>query len=188
MRGVLRRSPRIPTFDTGIRQCVPASRPSSLGCPPGAACPFPLDQGRPRAPRLVRGEQCERHAPKSSENGLPTCSLVPARLKASAGRTSRPSWLSSCVGYAGEVFQWRLQSQALESAITQMASPSEAVLLADPALSPDLALLVERVCQNRQPWVVVAAAALTAWQQRDPVGWEKVSEWLDANGIALVRI
>lgn len=83
---------------------------------------------------------------------------------------------------------WRLQFQALESAITQMASPSEAGLLADPALSPDLALLVERVWQNRQPWVVVSAAALTAWQQRDPVGWEKVSEWLAANGIALVRI
>jgi hypothetical protein len=64
----------------------------------------------------------------------------------------------------------------------------EAVLLADPALSADLALLVERVCQNRQPWVVVVATALTAWQQRDPVGWEKVSEWLAANGIALVRI
>ena len=51
-------------------------------------CPFPLDQGRLRAPRRVRGEQCERHAPKSSENGLPTCSLVSARLKASAGRIS----------------------------------------------------------------------------------------------------
>ena len=56
-------------------------------------------------------------------------------------------------------------------------SPSEAVLLADPALSADLALLVERVCQNSHPWVVVATAALTAWQQRDPVGWEKASEW-----------
>jgi hypothetical protein len=74
------------------------------------------------------------------------------------------------------------------AATTSSARKRDAVLLADPDLSPGLALLVERVCQNRQPWVVVAAAALTAWQQRDPVGWEKVSQWLAANGIALVRI
>jgi hypothetical protein len=55
-------------------------------------------------------------------------------------------------------------------------------------LSPDLAGLVERVRQNRQPWVVVATAALEAWEQRDPVGWEKVSEWLAENGVAVVRI
>jgi hypothetical protein len=65
---------------------------------------------------------------------------------------------------------------------------AETLLLADPDLSPDLARLVQRVCQNRQPWVVVAAAALTAWQERDPVGWEKVLKWLAANGVALVRI
>lgn len=60
--------------------------------------------------------------------------------------------------------------------------------LADPDLSPDMARLVERVRQNKQPWVVVAAAALTAWEERDPAGWEKVSEWLAANGVAVVRI
>jgi len=48
--------------------------------------------------------------------------------------------------------------------------------------------LVERVCQNELPWVVVSGAALTAWQQRDPAGWEKVSERLAANGISAVRI
>lgn len=61
-------------------------------------------------------------------------------------------------------------------------------LLAYPELGPDLGRLVERVCRNQQPWVVVAAAALTAWQDRDPEGWQKVSEWLAANGIAVVRI
>jgi hypothetical protein len=42
-----------------------------------------------------------------------------------------------------------------------------------------------RVCQNELPWVVVSGAALTAWQ-RDPAGWEKVSERLAANGISVV--
>ncbi len=64
----------------------------------------------------------------------------------------------------------------------------DAPLLADPDLSPDLARLVERVCQNKQPWVVVATAALWAWQERDPAGWEKVSAWLTANRVAIVRI
>ena len=45
-----------------------------------------------------------------------------------------------------------------------------------------------RVCQNELPWVVVSGAALTAWQQRDPAGWEKVSERLAANGLSVVRI
>ncbi len=61
-------------------------------------------------------------------------------------------------------------------------------LLADPDLSTDLVCLVERVCQNELPWVVVSGAALTTWQQRDPIGWEKVSERLAANGISVVRI
>jgi len=65
---------------------------------------------------------------------------------------------------------------------------SDVLLLANPDLSTDLTWLVERVRQNRQPWVVVAAAGLTVWEQRDPVGWEKVSQWLAANGVAVVRI
>jgi hypothetical protein len=55
-------------------------------------------------------------------------------------------------------------------------------------LSPDLACLVDRVRQNRQPWVVVATAALEAWEKRDPAGWERVSEWLAENGVTVVRI
>jgi hypothetical protein len=55
-------------------------------------------------------------------------------------------------------------------------------------LSTELAWLVERVCRNNLPWVVVAGSAVAAWQERDPVGWEKVSAWLAANGIAIVRI
>jgi len=61
-------------------------------------------------------------------------------------------------------------------------------LRADTDLSTELVWLVERVCQNELPWVVVSGGALTAWQQRDPAGWEKVSKWLAANGITVVRI
>jgi hypothetical protein len=67
-------------------------------------------------------------------------------------------------------------------------TPTDDVLLADPDLSTDLAYLVDRVRRNKQPWVVVATTALKAWQQRDPAGWEKVSEWLAANGVTVVQI
>ncbi len=70
-----------------------------------------------------------------------------------------------------------------------MPATSDArMLLGDPDLSPDLACLVDRVRQNQQPWVVVATAALKAWEERDPAGWGKVSEWLAANGITVVRV
>ncbi len=70
-----------------------------------------------------------------------------------------------------------------------MPATSDArMLLGDPDLSADLACLVDRVRQNKQPWVVVATAALKAWEERDPAGWEKVSEWLAANGVAVVRV
>ena len=61
-------------------------------------------------------------------------------------------------------------------------------ILFDPKLSTDLALLVARVQRERQPWVVVAAAGITAWRRRDPEGWQQVSEWLAASGIAVVDI
>lgn len=54
--------------------------------------------------------------------------------------------------------------------------------------STDLASLVERVCQNNLRWVVVPAAALAAWEQRDPSGWAKVLPWLAIKGVTIVRI
>jgi hypothetical protein len=65
---------------------------------------------------------------------------------------------------------------------------SDDILLVDADLSPDLAWLVERVRQNKQPWVVVATAALEAWEQRQPAGLEKVAKWLAENGVTVVRI
>lgn len=66
-----------------------------------------------------------------------------------------------------------------------MVSP--AALLAELGTNTDLAGLVERVCRNNLPWVVVSESALTAWKERDPVGWGKVLDWLAARGVTIVR-
>ena len=63
-----------------------------------------------------------------------------------------------------------------------------AALLAELKANTDLAWLVERVARNNLPRVVVSAAAVKAWEDRDPLGWTKVSAWLAANGVAVVRI
>ena len=62
------------------------------------------------------------------------------------------------------------------------------VLLADLKTNTDLAWLVERVARNNLPWVVVPAKALDAWAERDPVGRSKVSDWLAAKGVAIIRL
>ena len=61
-------------------------------------------------------------------------------------------------------------------------------LLAELGGNTDLAWLVERVIINDLPWVVVPAAALRAWEERDPVGWAKVTAWLAASGVAVIHI
>jgi len=61
-------------------------------------------------------------------------------------------------------------------------------LLDDLGADTDLARLVRRVCQEQLPWVIVSGAAIAGWMQRDPRGWQEVSDWLATRGIALVRI
>jgi hypothetical protein len=61
-------------------------------------------------------------------------------------------------------------------------------LLAELNPNTDLAGLVERVARNNLPWVVVPAVALAAWEERDPAGWVKVSAWLAAKGVTIVRV
>jgi hypothetical protein len=63
-----------------------------------------------------------------------------------------------------------------------------AAILADLKGNTDLAWLIERVVRNDLPWVVVPVPALEAWEERDPIGWRKVAEWLAANGVAVIRI
>lgn len=67
-------------------------------------------------------------------------------------------------------------------------STQTAALLAELSPSTDLARLVERVSRNCLPWVVVAGTALSAWEERDPLGWAKVAEWLAAKGVIIVRV
>lgn len=73
--------------------------------------------------------------------------------------------------------------------LTQSPRPraEAAALLAQLGPTTDLAALVERVVRNRLPWVVVPAAALRAWEERDPDGWAKVSAWLASNAVVVVR-
>jgi hypothetical protein len=61
-------------------------------------------------------------------------------------------------------------------------------LLAELNASTDLARLVERVWRNNLSRVVISAPALTAWQQRDPAGWKKVSAWLATKGVTIVHV
>jgi hypothetical protein len=61
-------------------------------------------------------------------------------------------------------------------------------LLAGLSANTGLTPLVKRVSQQRLPWVVVSAAAIEDWERRNPAAWAQVSEWLAAQGVALVRI
>lgn len=68
------------------------------------------------------------------------------------------------------------------------AATRTARLVAELGQNSDLVWLVERVSRANLPWVVIPATAITAWEERDPAGWEKVSEWLAVQSITIVRI
>jgi hypothetical protein len=68
------------------------------------------------------------------------------------------------------------------------AATRTAELLAELSPNSDLVWLVDRVSRTRLPWVVIPSPAITAWEGRDPAGWAKVSEWLGAGGVTIVRI
>lgn len=68
------------------------------------------------------------------------------------------------------------------------AATQTAQLLLDLSPNHDLTWLVQRVSQTNLPWVVVPGTAISAWEERDPAGWEKVSEWLAVRSVTIVRI
>jgi hypothetical protein len=68
------------------------------------------------------------------------------------------------------------------------AATRTAQLLSELSPNRDLVWLVERVSRADLPWVVIPEAAITAWEERDPAGWDKVSAWLAVQGITIVRI
>jgi hypothetical protein len=52
----------------------------------------------------------------------------------------------------------------------------------------DLARLVEAATRDRITQLVVPQRSVQAWEQREPETWMKVSGWLAAQGIAIVRV
>lgn len=68
-----------------------------------------------------------------------------------------------------------------------MSTPT-AALLAELNRNTDLAGVVERVARNNVPWLIIPAAAVTAWEERDGEGWAKVAAWLAAKGVTIVRV
>ena len=80
------------------------------------------------------------------------------------------------------------RSSEQRSDVPGYAATQTAELLAELSPNSDLAWLVERVSRTDLPWVVIPGAAITAWEGRDPAGWEKVSEWLAVRGTTIVRI
>ena len=93
-------------------------------------------------------------------------------------------------GGTAVAFSTAVETMTGTTLATQSARPrgDAAALLAQLGPTTDLAGLVERVARNRLPWMVVQAAALWAWEERDPDGWAKVSAWLTSNGVVVVRI
>ena len=52
----------------------------------------------------------------------------------------------------------------------------------------DLSRLVAAVLHDRRPYVVVPWQAAIAWERREPEQWAKVSDWLAAHNVSLVKI
>jgi hypothetical protein len=52
----------------------------------------------------------------------------------------------------------------------------------------DLARLVEAAAHDRHTRLVVPQRSVEAWERREPETWTKVSGWLTARGVAIVRV
>jgi hypothetical protein len=52
----------------------------------------------------------------------------------------------------------------------------------------DLARIVQAVVRDKLPYVVVPAQAVKSWEQREPEHWAKVSGWLAAQKVSLVKV
>jgi hypothetical protein len=52
----------------------------------------------------------------------------------------------------------------------------------------DLARLVEAADRDRLTQIIIPQRTMDAWERREPETWLKVSGWLTARGIAIVRV
>ena len=65
---------------------------------------------------------------------------------------------------------------------------AEALLIELRTSRTDLARLVEAATRDRLTRLVVPQRSVDAWEQREPETWTKVSGWLAARGVAIVRV
>jgi len=65
---------------------------------------------------------------------------------------------------------------------------AEALLIELRTSRTDLARLVEAATRDRLTRIVVPQRSVDAWEQREPETWTKVSGWLVARGVAIVRV
>jgi len=52
----------------------------------------------------------------------------------------------------------------------------------------DLARIVEAATRDQLTQVIVPQRSVDAWERREPETWTKVSGWLAARGITIVRV
>ncbi|HKA62924.1 MAG TPA: hypothetical protein VKH83_10895 [Methylomirabilota bacterium] len=52
----------------------------------------------------------------------------------------------------------------------------------------DLARLVEATVRDQLTRIIVPQRSVDAWERREPEAWLKVSAWLTARGIEIVRV
>ena len=65
---------------------------------------------------------------------------------------------------------------------------AEALLIELRTSRTDLARLVEAATRDRLTRLVVPQRSVEAWERREPETWTKVSGWLVARGVAIVRV
>ena len=65
---------------------------------------------------------------------------------------------------------------------------AEALLLELRSSRTDLARLVEAAAGQYLPYLVVPQRSVDAWERREPETWAKVSSWLAARAVRIVRI
>ena len=67
-------------------------------------------------------------------------------------------------------------------------TPPDDLLTELRASRTDLARFVEAACCSELPYIVVRSQAVVAWEEREPLVWKKVSEWLAEQGRSFVQI
>ena len=129
----------------------------------------------------LRGEAGRREVPSSHDGPyreVPTGRLTHLLRSFQNFRTLSRSrwWHGRCVFGRREkeipIVAIVHRSSEQRSDVPGRAATQTAQLLAELSPNSDLAWLVERVSQTDLPWVVIPGTAITAWEGRDPAGWE----------------